>query len=748
MEQYADVIIDPQGNVVVGAMVSILDSQGAPAQIFGSNNQNSSINNPILTGSLGEFSFFARNGRYRIGNVSVGGRVFQVGYREFILNDPDDGAGGLPGRVGTLESNVAQLDIEAEATTQALDALQLPDYAALRAYKGPRKSVYVTGAGIAGMFVRDDTDTASADNGGTVIVANGKRWKRDTGAAVNINWFFLAGEANHTGMFSRAMAAARRVYAPAGTYMLDSAVIPSDTEIFGDGDNTVLLMSAASLGLFSVNSGSADVANNIKNIHIHNVQMRATVDVDGFSEHRHMVRLNGVSNVLFKHVLFKGFRGDAVYIGSGDGGGQERHNENVVIKRCRFDGINNDNRNAVSFIDIDGALVEGCKFQNCTRANMPGPIDLEPNAYSFGIIKNVTIRRNVFKGNGGNAGEISVFVPAAVTAAPANITVENNVSTGYIGSASFFLLRTDRVITATSEDNNIKLLYNRASGGYRPYNLVHGKRVTILGNLWSDFAREPIIGYNSEGTGVWDVTVENDRYLRVGTVGGKGTFVGIAKYVRFKNVKWIDCGTGAAGDAAVSFGASSTSSYVSFDGCEFSSPTGKTLLAIQKEATHTLTASTNKFVNNEVNGLSIQAFAAEDSDVIATSWTPIVEGATSAGVGTYTSQVGVFSRRGKLVTATGSIAVTSHTGTGLLEISVPVPAGNSNTGALIPIGSVSMSGLTFTGVPAAMLNKDASADGKFGAIRIYYSQSAGAQGQVNVPVGAFTIQFSVTYRAT
>lgn len=178
MEQYADVIIDPQGNVVVGARVSILDSQGAPAQIFGSNNQNSSINNPILTGSLGEFAFFARNGRYRIGDVSVGGRVFQTGYREFILNDPDDGAGGLPGRVGALESSVEQLDIEAEAATQALDALQLPDYAALRAYKGPRKSVYVTGAGIAGMFVRDDTDTVSADNGGTVIVASGKRFKR------------------------------------------------------------------------------------------------------------------------------------------------------------------------------------------------------------------------------------------------------------------------------------------------------------------------------------------------------------------------------------------------------------------------------------------------------------------------------------------------------------------------------------------------------------------------------------------
>ena len=190
----------------MGAMVSILDSQGAPAQIFGSNNQNSSINNPILTGSLGEFSFFARNGRYRIENVSVGGRVFQTGYREIILNDPDDGAGGLPGRVGTLESSVEQLDIETEAATQALDALQLPDYAALRAYKGPRKSVYVTGvlgtaapSGIAGMFVLDAADATTADNGGKVIVtADGKRFKRAGNGAIDVQWFGAKGDWNGT----------------------------------------------------------------------------------------------------------------------------------------------------------------------------------------------------------------------------------------------------------------------------------------------------------------------------------------------------------------------------------------------------------------------------------------------------------------------------------------------------------------------------------------------------------------------
>jgi hypothetical protein len=83
-----------------------------------------------------------------------------------------------------------------------LDALQLPDYAALRAYAGDRRMVNVTGymatsapVGIAGLFVRDDKDTLTADNGGTVIVAaSGVRWKRRRGIEVNPEWFGAIGD--------------------------------------------------------------------------------------------------------------------------------------------------------------------------------------------------------------------------------------------------------------------------------------------------------------------------------------------------------------------------------------------------------------------------------------------------------------------------------------------------------------------------------------------------------------------------
>jgi hypothetical protein len=66
-------------------------------------------------------------------------------------------------------------------------SLQLADYAALRAYTGSQTALEITGYLVntcterqpLASFTRDDTDTTSADNGGTIIVdgAN-RRWKR------------------------------------------------------------------------------------------------------------------------------------------------------------------------------------------------------------------------------------------------------------------------------------------------------------------------------------------------------------------------------------------------------------------------------------------------------------------------------------------------------------------------------------------------------------------------------------------
>lgn len=82
------------------------------------------------------------------------------------------------------------------STVQAvLDTVKpIANYTALRAYTGSATQVRVTTTDIAGFFYRDDADTTSADNGGTVIVSsNGKRWKRSFSGPVYVKWFGAKG---------------------------------------------------------------------------------------------------------------------------------------------------------------------------------------------------------------------------------------------------------------------------------------------------------------------------------------------------------------------------------------------------------------------------------------------------------------------------------------------------------------------------------------------------------------------------
>ena len=50
------------------------------------------------------------------------------------------------------------------------------------------------------------------------------------------------------------------------------------------------------------------------------------------------------------------------------------------------------------------------------------------------------------------------------------------------------------------------------------------------------------------------------------------------------------------------------------------------------------------------------------------SWTPRIDGTTTAGVGTYGTQTGSYTKIGNKVTVTGNLALSSHTGTGSMVI--------------------------------------------------------------------------------
>lgn len=223
MERYTNTILNKQGKPVAGAVVTVTTYPGnEPATIYAADGGQSVKS--VTSDQNGRFAFYAADGHY---NLSISGKhIDPFTITDIVLNDPNDDLS-----LGALQP-----------FKDDLDALQLPDYAALRAYKGPRKSVYVTGAGIAGMFVRDDADTTSADNGGTVIVtAGGKRFKRVFDGAVDVRWFGAKGDgvADDTLAIRAACATGKWVFVPSGTYRVTDWLL-HDSEALPDNDDFTL----------------------------------------------------------------------------------------------------------------------------------------------------------------------------------------------------------------------------------------------------------------------------------------------------------------------------------------------------------------------------------------------------------------------------------------------------------------------------------------------------------------------------
>ena len=67
MQQYQNVLQDKFGNVIVGASVAVyVYGTTTPATIYSGNGTGVLPSNTVTTNSLGEFAFYAANGRYSL----------------------------------------------------------------------------------------------------------------------------------------------------------------------------------------------------------------------------------------------------------------------------------------------------------------------------------------------------------------------------------------------------------------------------------------------------------------------------------------------------------------------------------------------------------------------------------------------------------------------------------------------------------------------------------------------------------
>jgi hypothetical protein len=445
------------------------------------------------------------------------------------------------------------------------------------------------------------------------------------------------GSNNSVAAIQSAINAANCVYFPAGTYLLNSAVtLKANTTVFGEGASSVILYngSAASQGAFFVNSGSS--SSYVDNITISDLKFLGTVSTLGFSEFIHLISLSGVRNCVIERCVVEGFRGDGIYIGSGDLAEQERHNINVTIRDCYIDGVNNDNRNGISVIDGVGINIDNNYITRCTRSNMPGAIDIEPDVNVYHIIRDISIRNNRIINCGGNVGNISVYLPRVnYTVMPTGFNFENN----YIENASasnygiYFTYGNDAspALTESISDFGIRISKNIVKFGStgRGFGIGNGNDIVFDSN---DFigGTTSLLGYPNMN--FLDVIFKNNLFADVQSgIDPFAISVFTGSRLKFEGNIFKDCGpsSGSIG-GSLEFN-TGTTSYVDVIGNIFASPTGAFTKQAIRNAGHTFTSATNlisdnKFIAgvNQFEGVDIAASAYTQANTARNSSNSIV----------------------------------------------------------------------------------------------------------------------------
>ena len=118
------------------------------------------------------------------------------------------------------------------------------------------------------------------------------------------------------------------------------------------------------------------------------------------------------------------------------------------------------------------------------------------------------------------------------------------------------------------------------------------------------------------------------------------------------------------------------------------------------------------------------------------TWTPVIEGGTTAGTGTYTNQTGSYTRIGNLVSCTGKTVITAHTGTGIMVMAdLPFTQNTYQT-----VGTIMSTNLAYTKDQLALL-------GSGNSKKLTFFQFGGSTAWATVPMNtSFDVRFQFTYQ--
>jgi len=308
-------------------------------------------------------------------------------------------------------------------TVDELRALTDPD---------PAFAYYVTDLGQEGFFQYDPADSTTPDNTGTVLVStNGKRFKRDVSDVIVATWFGTKsdGVTADTVALQAALQAAegKKLYIPkqSGPYYLSGQLfVSSNTTI--EFEPGTIVQAVDTLSRVAPHERLLRLKV-VENVHIqgNGATLRMNKAAYTSGEQAHCIDISGSRNVVIENLNCNDSGGDGFYVGEYEVFNESPFCQNIVLRNCAAD---NNRRQGLSVISVDGLLVENCRFTNTKGTAPESGVDLEPNRQSQPL-RNIRFVGCVSENNAGQ-GFLTVFHNTKSQSPTVDITFQNCLTRG------------------------------------------------------------------------------------------------------------------------------------------------------------------------------------------------------------------------------------------------------------------------------------------------------------------------------
>jgi hypothetical protein len=608
-------------NIVIGAVVTLQTPAGGVVTMY----DDAAGANPSTaktTGAKGFVTVFVEPGEYQTFiNGNARGRVVvaDAGFTDALAATGSD----------VLVGGQQALAIEKETTVSVVASGVYPVGARLIVTDRAKAKFNVVSGGTANGF-----DILNAGSGKTAVLQVEKNIH-------NIVAYGAVGGASPTNNAAiqraadQASASRGKVYTPFSIvpYVVGVHLPKSNVIYYGDGIESSTWqrrqdMLVTDPMIYAI-GGGADPSLNVKNLYFRDMRFLDDCVNIAFSQFSHLVSILGGTNIEFKDCKFEGFIGDGIYVFPGNPAFQYK-NKNIRVLSCIFDGLNNNNRNAISILDVNNMLIKDCEFYNCTRPDMPGAIDIEPNTgYDYVTLKKIRIINNKFKNIQGTSGAVGMYCTitsaeflAAGNVPPSDILVKDNEIDG-CNIGLYFTQFQESNPDDTFPRLNLRVHNNVIKNGDIPVWVYGIRAATFRENEYHNFPNRLRVGWNVANRGVSEVSFIDDVFFNCGNTSGY-----VISLYQSRRVDIVDCTFDKCGSTLATFGnavevaaAPLPSARVRMIRNRLVNNAGAQRITAPFGLTGTLTDGGNVDRDNDWAGLTAGTFVANESDESRNSFT-------------------------------------------------------------------------------------------------------------------------------